>query len=59
VPLNRQYAEKQLEDYLLCRKPRDTWIHVGEDGDNSLERKEADDYAFSYLGRKLMKLDEW
>jgi Protein of unknown function (DUF1479). len=60
VPLNRQYAEKQLEDYLLKRKPRDTWIHIQEDGENSLEsRKEGNDYSFSKLGRKLIKLEEW
>lgn len=64
VPLNRQYAEKQLEDYLLFRKPRDTWIHVGkedEEGNNSsvVDKTEADGYCFSNLGRKLMRLDEW
>jgi len=55
VPINRNYAKKQLEDWELRRIPRSMWINV----DNETTETNNQDYTFSDLGRKLIGIDEW
>lgn len=57
VEINRVYAEKQLEDYMGGRIPRDQWINVDEENDSNVEESNQQVYEFSALGRKLMKID--
>ena len=68
VPVNRVYAEKQLEDYTKRKFPRDQWINIADDDDddddsnNNMEEECHDgeyEYNFSDLGRKLMKIEDW
>ena len=61
VRINRDYVERQLEDYRLGRKPRDTWINIYEqnsDIDNN-ESQQQETHEFSELGRKLIGIQEW
>lgn len=52
VEINRLYAEKQLEDYRKGNIPRDQWH-------DSSAKESHQEYEFSELGRKLMKIDDW
>jgi hypothetical protein len=53
VPINQQYAERQLARMRAGLVPDDQWV----------ERAETDrqycSYEFSALGRKLMGIDPW
>ena len=66
VELNRRYVANQLEDFRVCRPPRDQWNHiiddVDDDDDESVKRKQfkgMKQYVFTKLGRKLMGMDAW
>jgi hypothetical protein len=61
VDINRIYVEKQLEDYRLHRKPRDTWINIVDHGSEveSSQHQMRETHEFSELGRKLMGMQEW
>ncbi len=58
VPLNRRYAEKQLEDYRDMKFPRDQWIAIG-DSDVDTEDNHQGVYNLSTLGRKLLAIEPW
>ncbi len=58
VPLNRKYAEKQLEDYRAMKFPRDQWIAIG-DSDVDTEDEYEGAYNLSNLGQKLLAIESW
>jgi hypothetical protein len=51
IPMNKRYAEYQLERYRNGLVPIDQWHeHV---------KRQNNQYEFSNLGRKLMCIDPW
>ena len=61
VEINRDYVEKQLEDYRLGRIPRDQWINIssGENDSNVGSEEYCEEYTFSHFGEKLMNITPW
>ena len=62
VELNRSYIRNQLANWKIQRPPTDTWINVGENGDDApdeINDIRASTYEFARLGRKLMGMDPW
>lgn len=68
IEINRDYAKRQLEDFKNGKIPRDQWIEIEDNSDNSSlgagdvvvnEELVDESYQFTSLGRKLMTIDEW
>jgi hypothetical protein len=51
VPINRSYAEQQLQRYQQGLVPTDQWHESGA--------TQKCEYGFSELGRKLMAIEPW
>lgn len=59
VPLNREYASKQLKRFARGDPPDDQWIHRKDDEGGGPASKRLPEYEFSQLGRRLMGADSW